>query len=143
MINWITPNVAVGEYLDVNMELIEKEQIDCVLSLRVLEDYGEFTRLKQMGVKYFKIPVGRRHQGSQSIKIELRAAAYILEELTDKYSKILVHCTAGIDRAPFVVAYWLANKEYYTLHNIKDQMIEAYKDVKRKRPQIMEHMEWI
>lgn len=143
MIIWITENVAIGEYHDAcSRELIEKEKIDCVLSLRILDDLGEPLMLMQNGVAYFKIPVGR-HQGIEPIKIELRTAAYMLEELTDKYSRILVHCTAGIDRSPFVVAYWLANKEYYTLHNTKDQMIEAYKDIKKKRPQIIKHYEWI
>jgi len=159
MITWITDNIAIGEYTDAcNRELIKKEEIDCVLSLRIIDDKGEPLMLMQMGVEYYKIPVGR-HQGLEPIKIELRTAAYMLEQLTEKYKRILVHCTAGMDRAPFVVAYWLV--EYYDLSidismgkwdfkkfeegklDFKWWMNRAYEFIKEKRPQIIEHYEWI
>ena len=101
--------------------------------------------LMQMGVEYYKVPTGR-HQGIEPIKIELRTAAYMLEQLTEKYNKILVHCTAGIDRSPFVVAYWLSDKIDWALDidtSFDFNIRKAYSLIKEKRPQIIEHYEWI
>lgn len=144
MITWITRNVAIGEYSDaINEELLEKEKIDCVLNVRAKDEVNMVEQTIEMfhGIKYFHVSVGSR-QGVDPIKIELRTASFMLELLVKKYKRILVHCMAGIDRSPFVVASWLANKEYYRL-DIKDQFYEAYKDIKKKRPQIIEHMEWV
>lgn len=137
MITWITENIAIGEYRDAcNRELIEKEGIDCVLSLRIVDDKGEPLMLMQMGVEYYKIPVGR-HQGIEPIKVELKVATYMLGLLAKKHKKILVHCTACMDRTPFVVARYLVKKD------IAYHMGKAYDMIKQKRPQIIEHYEWV
>ena len=145
MITWITENVAIGEYTDAcNRENLLREKIDCVLSLRIIIPLGEPILCKQNDIRFVHIPVGLTYEEDKdSIKEELRTAAYMLFELLEKYNRILVHCTAGMDRAPFVVAEYLAHKEYYRLMDIKMQMEEAYKDIKKKRPQIIEHLEWV
>lgn len=154
MINWITENVAIGDYLDAcNRENLLREKIDCVLSLKVTETLGEYILCTQNNIGFYKIPIGRQFmddEGIEPIKIELRTAAYMLELLTTKYKKILVHCTGGIDRAPFVVARYLANKKVEldrimdsNTGDYRDWIIEAYKTIRKKRPQIREHFEWI
>lgn len=164
MISWITDNIAIGEYTDViNEELLKKEKIDCILSLRtglgleesMNESYLDF--LEGLGIIYYNVPVGiNPHKDINTIKIELRTAAYMLEQLTNKYKRILVHCTAGMDRAPFVVAYWMLKHEpcptllkkgddIFSMHkrDLRFWIIRAYEFIKEKRPQIIEHMEWI
>lgn len=137
MITWITENVAIGEYLDAcNKENIEREKIDCVLSLRIIDDVGEPLMLMQMGVEYYKIPVGR-HQGVEPIKLELKIATQMLKLLVERHNKVLVHCTAGIDRAPFVVSQYLVDQ------GIAQTIAEAYSIIKKCRPLIIEHYEWV
>jgi len=149
MITWITENVAIGEYTDaVNREVLNKEGIDCVLSLRTglgleveqdQECCHEANILENLEIYYYNVPVGiNSHRNIETIKIELRTAAYMLEQLTEKYKRILVHCTAGIDRAPFVVAAYLSG-----LHEDIMDMDYWYCKIKEKRPQIIEHWEWI
>lgn len=140
MITWITPNVAIGEYADaINRELLEKEKIDCILCLRIDVSIKEEAIKNFLEIPLFHVSTGRR-QGLEPIKIELRTAVYILEQLTKKYRRILVHCTAGIDRAPFVVALYLQCNKWGM--NVRD-IEESYKIIKEKRPQIIEHMEWV
>ena len=156
MITWITENVAIGEYTDaVNEELLKKEKIDCVLSLRGggVEIYSESEEelCRVLGIDFYRVPI-MEYDKQEVTKIQLRTAAYMLEQLTEKYKRILVHCTAGIDRAPFVVARWIIKKdiifagmtEYsYTEEDLKYWIVEAYKFIKKKRPQVIEHMEWV
>lgn len=162
MITWITENVAIGEYLDVvriperidavEGKLLKVHKVDCVLSLRGsgLEDidgYNEYERklCKSNGIDFYRVPI--MEDDDKVVKIQLKSAAYMLELLSQKYKRILVHCTAGIDRAPFVVAYWLAYNNCVNMEwnqkPCKKCIPEWYKEVKHKRPQIIEHMEWI
>ena len=158
MITWITENVAIGERADFvfprlgdSQKRFKEAKIDCVLDLTVNNDIVEGIFCDKLGINYYHIPVGR-HQGLKPIKIELRTAAYMLEQLTEKYKRILVHCTAGIDRAPFVVAYWIAgysgygkdiNFIYSKEFNFNFWISKAYELIKEKRSQVIEHMEWI
>jgi protein-tyrosine phosphatase len=147
MITWITENVAIGEYTDaVNEELLDREEIDCVLSLRFEELQVDPDWYDSMGIDFYRIPTGY-FPNSEIIKIELKSAAYMLKLLSQKYKRILVHCTAGIDRAPFVVAYYLVTKddeiESISSEDFRFWITRAYEFIKKKRPQIIEHMEWI
>ena len=71
-----------------------------------------------------------------------------------------MHCTAGMDRAPFVVAWWMATDVHgiegfnliedgrianddLTGGSIVWWMGKAYEFIKKKRPQIRMHMEWV
>lgn len=143
MITWITENIAIGEYIDAcNRELLEREKIDCILCLRTVVSNEEDVLKEFLGIPLFHISIGD-HQGLEPIRIELRAAVHMLIELAEVYHKILVHCTACFDRTPFVVACYIAHTEYFQLHDIKYQMEEGYKDVREKRPNIIEHYEWV
>jgi len=136
MITWITEKVAIGEYLDaINKETIKQNKIDCVLNLSMSPDVR--IRLSDK-IAYFVFPIGR-HEGLEAIIIEVKAAAYLLKLLTEKYKKILVHCIAGIDRSPAVVAKYLSDEKYGFILGTD----EAYEYVKNKRPQIKKHWEWI
>jgi len=148
MITWITENVAIGDSTDaINEELLRKEKIDCILNLTTFDSrIVENTITSFLGVKYFHIYVGR-HQGLEPIKIELRVAAYMLELLVKRYKRILIHCTAGMDRSPFVVAYWIVKYQGNDIcenkEDLKFWISAVYKVIKEKRPQIIEHVEWV
>ena len=58
-----------------------------------------------------------------------------LNYLLQNGNKVLVHCHAGMDRSPFVVAYYL--------HTYVDMgFSDAYDLVKWKRPQTIQHWDW-
>ena len=150
MITWITETIAIGEYSDaLNTESLKKERINCILSLRGagVEDssFDEKQLCDWLGIPFHRVPVTEMAR-LVNVKIQLKTASYMLDLLTDKYKRILVHCTSGIDRAPFVVAYYMGkvDDEYsMTESDLKFWIGEAYKFIKRKRPQIIEHWEWI
>ena len=149
MITWITKNVAIGEYSDaINEELLGREKIDCVLNVKERDEASmiEHAMERFHGIKYFHVSVGS-HQGLTPIKIELRTATYMLEQLAEKYKRILVHCMGGIDRSPFVVAYWQViynGKDICeTKVDLKFWISAVYKVIREKRPQVIEHLEWV
>jgi len=53
----------------------------------------------------------------------------------DPKAKILVHCSAGIDRAPFLVASYLARSNHLDIADV-------YREIKKVRPSVCEHIEW-
>jgi len=149
MISWITENVAIGEFLDINQELLEKEKIDCILNLRLSVSTREDVVRQVLGIAYYHVSVGRE-QGLEPIKIELKVASYMLGLLAEKYNRILVHCTAGMDRSPFVVALYLtrlnadvSRATKLDTTDLKFWLDKAYNFIKEKRPQIIKHMEWV
>lgn len=159
MISWITETIAIGEYSDaLNKEALIQSNVDCILSLRggELEDSSneEAQFCHNLGIAFFRVPIHdmdywTNHEsgkGQFKVKIQCRVAAYMLDLLTEKYKRIMVHCTSGIDRAPFVVAYYMGkidNGYSMTKSDLKFWISKAYKFIEYKRPQIIEHMEWV
>lgn len=68
--------------------------------------------------------------------VKLYTNCSILARLITKGTKIMIHCHAGIDRAPFVAAFII-----HKMHGMPFR--EAYEFVATKRPQTMVHPEWI
>ena len=163
MISWILTKVAIGEYLDaVNEEALKQNEIDCILSLRGGE--AEDSSIEEenicfnLGITFFRVPIFDRgywckHDNNEeqvNVKLQLKTAAYMLDLLADRFKRILVHCTGGIDRAPFVVALHMSKMELeyqddYVLSrtDLAFWVDKAYKFIKEKRPQIIRHMEWV
>jgi len=149
MISWITENVAIGKYTDAcNRENLIREKIDCIVNLRMEASLGEEILARQINIAYFHLPTG---SDEEHVKRELHCACACLAELiVGKYERILVHCTAGIDRAPFVVALYLTRLDAelgkasgLDKTDLKFWLAKAYDFIQEKRPQIRKHMEWI
>jgi protein-tyrosine phosphatase len=60
----------------------------------------------------------------------------MIEALTHFNAKVLVHCTEGIDRTPFVAMVYVS-KKYDMPYE------DAYKLVKEKRPGTIYHWDWV
>ena len=124
--NWITDYLAVGDIGD----------LDDVRYLRKLRT----------------IPVDVRDLFAEHVHLENTDADIAVEswdvnwEALDQFvsdleqhegeQKVMIHCSAGIDRSPFVAAYYLFKKGDWTID-------EAYAYVKNKRPQTFIHVEWM
>lgn len=158
MITWITPQVAIGEYLDcVNKESLVRERVDCIISLRAQRDTRERAIAVDLGIMFISVPVGKNYEGLDITEIweahqrdihDLKyyrwfknqfnvALRELLQAIYFGYKRIVIHCTAGIDRAPFVVAKYFVYNEY------AQTISDAYNMIKKKRPQIIEHYEWV
>jgi predicted protein tyrosine phosphatase len=159
MISQITNNLYIGEYLDVvgetpqetakKIQALQAEGINHIVSLcsEGIEDHQILTE-KQAYPKY--VPIQLHHtpvpisQVSTSLlgrtdpfKFGLELAVYEVHGILymEPNAKILVHCTAGIDRSPFVVASYLVR---YCMMSLAD----AYQLIKKVRPFVCEHPEW-
>lgn len=67
---------------------------------------------------------------------QLDHIAFFLETLLEKKCDVLVHCFAGMERSPLTVAYYLAYSKGIHID-------EAYKIVKKNRPQTMDRTMWL
>ena len=109
--NWLDDNLAIGGFFDDNIASLEKEEVDVVVDVRPLFINGAVDAERLM------------------------ATVQELVKLADS-QRILVRCTFGIDRGPFVGMVYLSMRYGLSCE-------EAYGIVKEKRPQTREHWEWV
>lgn len=74
----------------------------------------------------------------EEAKDQVKEAVEKLRNLLSDGHVVLVFCHAGIDRSPFVVAYYL-----YTYHKYLGDFQNIYNFVKERRPQTFQHWEWV
>jgi len=116
--NWIDEYVAVGGWKSVFLiDNLKKEDIDLIIDARTLFDIAHGRPKKPIVKKVLK-------------------AADMIEALTHFNAKVLVHCTEGIDRTPFVAMVYVS-KKYDMPYE------DAYKLVKEKRPGTIYHWDWV
>ena len=122
-LNWIDDSVAVGNIIEANnVGLLRKENIDLIIDVRTAFDTNprfEFLRSRHI----------LNYERAWKISILLIA------QLSLK-AKVLVHCLEGIDRTPFIVMLYAAQK-YGISHK------DAYYLVKQRRPQTRFHWNWV
>lgn len=154
MINWVTPRLGVGSLGDIkSQDVLEKNRIDAVL---FLGDEHESTKVQaataRAGTTYRWYPVVVKgvdpplltalsdpiwiDKANSQIRGLLHGATKVLQDLTYSYGRVVVACTAGIDRSPFVAASVLVST------GKAKSLSEAYGMIRRVRPFIMEHYEW-
>lgn len=66
----------------------------------------------------------------------LNKIADIIEFRRQNRMKTIIHCGAGVERSPLVVAWWL-----YRIHGF--DLDTAYKIIRVSRPMILDRREWI
>lgn len=161
MISKITETLYIGEYSDIvgqtpeetrsRIKQIKALGIEHVLSLcsegvescQIAKE-AEVFRSSQRGktklqLHHKPIPVSIDSAGQHDpYKVGFQMALKEINAIffNDPEAKVLIHCTAGIDRAPFVVASYLVR--CCGFRNLAD----AYKQIKEARPSICEHPEW-
>jgi len=145
MITWITETVAIGEYSDVTEELVKEEKITYIINLIEMTP----TR-KQKYLSGFPTPVCGLswmpliEDPGVDLRAFQRECRKIVKELFKRIimgERVLIHCIAGMDRAPFIVALLLGLT--VDLGYTQTSVIGAYRVIKKLRPQIIEHLEWL
>lgn len=129
MYNKIIENLYLGEMGDVPLFIrdIPEGEILCVLENRPMQEPQ----------KAFQIPIIDEKQSTYRVHEEqlLHTFRFINRVLKDK-NDLLVHCMAGLERSPLVIAFFLSNNYGITLN-------QAYKKIKKARPQIYDRSDWI
>ena len=164
MITHVTKSLFIGEYSDIvgqtpeetssRLEQIEALGIRYVLSLLSEEIEGpqiakevEAFKASSQGknpinilLHHQPVPVDRNLTGHvDPFKLGLQLALDKIDAILcgEPNAKILIHCMGGIDRTPFVAATFLVRHCGY--RNLTD----AYRQIKKTRPFVVEHPEWI
>ncbi len=138
MISWITENLAVGELSDIEPENLKAHKIDAILNVMIENRYN-VSELPICRSGYFNAPVGLFDPDVHLAKfqVECNYASNILCILMKRgYRRILVHCVAGMDRSPFIVAIRLVRD------GICKSYMDAFELIKKARPIALEHSEW-
>jgi protein-tyrosine phosphatase len=118
-LNWVDDCVAIGNLVDANnVDLLKKENIDLIIDVRTAFDL-DFSEMSYTLIC----------ERAKKITILLTA-------LSSLKAKVLVHCLEGIDRTPFIVMLYIAQKYNMTYK-------QAYDLVKQKRPNTRFHWKWV
>jgi protein-tyrosine phosphatase len=118
-LNWVDECVAIGNLVDANnVNLLRKEDIDLIIDVRTAFDF-DFSEMSYTLIC----------ERAKKITILLTA-------MSNLKAKVLVHCLEGIDRTPFTVMLYIAQKNRMTFK-------DAYGVVKQKRPNTRFHWEWV
>jgi protein tyrosine/serine phosphatase len=163
MISKVTENLYIGEYTDIigqtpeetelRLKRIKALGIEHVISLcsqdiedsQIINEAETFKANAQsknstrICLHHQPVPVDRNFAGrGDPFKVGLELALNEINTilLREPNARIIIHCTAGIDRSPFVVASYLVRVCGLDL-------AEAYRQIKKVRPCVCEHPEWI
>jgi protein-tyrosine phosphatase len=118
-LDWVDDWVAIGNLVDANnVDLLRNENIDLVIDVRTAFDF-DFSEMKQTII----------YERAKKITILLAA-------LSSLKAKVLVHCLEGIDRTPFIVMLYIAQKYGMAFK-------DAYALVKKKRSNTRFHWDWV
>ena len=122
-LNWIDESIAIGNIIDANyVTLLRKENIDLIIDVRTAFDINPHLEFLQ-----------RRHILNYE---RARKISNLLIIQSSLKAKVLVHCLEGIDRTPFIVMLYIAQK-YKISHK------DAYFLVKQRRPHTRFHWNWV
>lgn len=134
MVSQINPYLFIGTQEEAeNDALIKQLHISTVINVNNRETLAELEVAKNNQIEYIYFP----HTASPKSRARLfTAAGYLVGRLKDsKPNRILVHCEAGIDRAPFVVA--VAFKLL-----MRCSLADAYRLIQKDRPSVVMHLDW-
>lgn len=164
MISKITENLYIGEYSDIVGQTPEETQsrikqiqqlgINHVLSLlckgteelqiknetKAFEDSCQGKNPTSICFHHQPVPVDINFAGhADPFKLGLQLSLDKIDAILcgEPNAKILIHCMGGIDRGPFVLAAYLVR--VCVFRNLSD----AYREIKKVRPCVCEHPEWI
>ena len=117
--DWVDDCVAIGNLVDANnVDLLRKENIDLIIDVRTAFDF-DFSEMSHTLIC------------ERAKKITI-----LLVALSSLKAKVLVHCLEGIDRTPFIVMLYIAQKNSMTFK-------DAYELVKQRRPTTRFHWNWL
>ncbi len=109
--DWITPNVAIGNYLDVDAST----DVDWILCLKP----GCCERRRDRDVECIPLV-----DGPGNTPERLRDAVAFIEDVVGAGERVLVHCHAGRSRSVVVVALYLMRERGITAEGALEYIAE-------------------
>ena len=120
--SWITPNLVLGSSpsFDKDFQKLKSLNVTAVLSLQTDEDRGdggiegERIAANKGGLVFASIPI--EDFNAAELRSCLPAGVAALERLLGQGHTVYVHCTAGVNRSPTVVAayfHWCLGSNSY------------------------------
>ena len=73
---------------------------------------------------------------AHALFVQLEALVTVIDAAMARGEKVLVSCGQGMERSPLAVVWYLFRRKGMTVE-------EAYNLVEEKRPQVIEHLEWL
>jgi protein-tyrosine phosphatase len=154
VISKITDQLYLSQVIDVlgtdlsgsinSLQTLEQHGITDIVSVcpepDLIEKESTLFESSNNGFTFHSIPVPtsqaqpNEDPWKKGLYIAIDKVIGIIEE--NSSAKILVHCIEGVDRSPYIVASIIAQKNNLRLN-------EAYQIVKKARPIIKEHHEWL
>jgi hypothetical protein len=135
MVSEMNPYLFIGNREEAeNDALIKQLRISKIINVNGRETPEEIEVVKNNNIKYIWFP----YTDDPHTRARLfNASGYLVGCLKhDKVERILIHCEAGIDRAPFVVA--VAFKIMFDC-----SLADAYKIIQKQRPSVVMHLDWL
>jgi protein-tyrosine phosphatase len=111
--NWVLPNLAVGSepHVDEEFQELKALRITAILSLQTDEDRSdggiEYERAAadRAGLVFCSVPIEDFNRAQLQSSLPDSVAA--LERMLKQGHSVYVHCSAGVNRSPTVVAAYL------------------------------------
>lgn len=120
MISWVTDQVGITN-LEGGIEAAQEDGlvVICLVPIRNPSALFQFDL--------------REHPFSEHM---MDGIAMILETLVQNGKRVVVHCFAGVERSPLVVAWWISRTQHLTID-------EAYQRVMDARPGAQDRRHWV
>lgn len=140
-VHWIEPRLGIGSrpYPEDRVAIARDLQVEAVVALHQPSD-GEAEHWHTLGVQFHPFPttdwVAIPHRRFDDV-------VTALSTLQDEGRRVLLHCLAGINRAPTVAAAYLAVRDGLT-HDAAVRLVRAARPSAAPTPEQMKSLEeWL
>lgn len=142
--NRIIHDIWVGDLEDAK---VWDGNLLCVLETRPDSEPENALHIPILFLRWEKIAVKDEHGNDsynyttngfvdRALPVQLDAVAHVIQNHVDAGTKLLVHCSAGMERSPLALTWYMHTRAGLSLE-------EAFEFVKSKRPQAENRLEWI
>ena len=111
-INEITPSIFISDYENSkDIGLLREYNIKHVINLSDCDKLETFlNKMRKVKIKEHRIFI--RDEPGQSLTAAMNDTYDIIQEIIDSKKKVLIHCNAGVSRAPSILISYFMRRQY-------------------------------